>query len=146
MKKSIYLLLPFFLFSVALHAQKMNNPNDEAAIKLLLEQQKTAWNNGDLTGYMQGYWHNDSLMFIGKSGITYGWENTLNNYKKGYTDTASMGKLFFELLHLQQVDKNNFFVVGKWYLTRSMGNLKGAFTLLLKKINNTWVIIADHSS
>jgi ketosteroid isomerase-like protein len=146
MKKIPYFLLPFLLFSTVVHGQKTNIPNDETVIKSLLEQQKTAWNNGDLNGYMQGYWHNDSLMFIGKSGITYGWENTLNNYKKGYADTTSMGKLNFELLHLQKIDNNNFFVVGKWYLIRSMGNLKGAFTLLLKKINNTWCIVADHSS
>ena len=43
--------------------------------------------------FMKGYWENDSLMFIGKSGVTYGYKNTLNNYKKNYPTTADMGKL-----------------------------------------------------
>ena len=95
---------------------------------------------------MNGYWQNDSLMFIGKSGITYGWQKTLDNYKKGYPDTASMGKLNFELLQIKRLSVNYFFVVGKWHLTRSIGDVGGAFTLLFRKVKNKWVIVADHSS
>jgi hypothetical protein len=95
---------------------------------------------------MQGYWQHDSLMFVGKSGITYGWQNTFNNYKKGYPDTASMGKLKIDLVSIQQLNKTNFFIVGKWYLVRSIGNISGAFTLLIKKIKGKWVIVTDHSS
>src|SRR5688500_3669788 len=62
---------------------------DEAAILKVLDKQKAAWNRGDIDGFMKGYWENDSLMFVGKSGVTYGWTNTLNNYKKGYPDTAA---------------------------------------------------------
>jgi len=86
------------------------------------------------------------LMFIGKSGITYGWQKTMENYKKRYPDTAAMGKLNFEYIEMKQLSENYFFVVGKWHLTRTIGNLNGAFTLLLRKINNTWVIVKDHSS
>ena len=95
---------------------------------------------------MNGYWQSDSLMFIGKSGITYGWQKTLDNYKKNYPDTASMGKLNFDLLSVKPVAENYFFVVGKWHLTRSIGDVGGVFTLLFRKVKNQWVIIADHSS
>ena len=69
---------------------------DETAIRQILDTQTKAWNKGDLDGFMKGYWENDSLMFIGKSGVTYGWKNTLENYKKGYPDTAAMGKFIEE--------------------------------------------------
>jgi hypothetical protein len=95
---------------------------------------------------METYWKSDSLMFIGKSGITYGWQKTLDNYKKGYPDTAAMGKLRFDLIEFKQLSNTACFVVGKWFLTRSIGNVNGTFTLLLRKINNRWVIVADHSS
>jgi len=36
--------------------------------------------------------------------------------------------------------------VGKWHLTRSIGDVGGHFTLLFKKVKNRWVIVADHSS
>ena len=95
---------------------------------------------------MGTYWQSDSLMFIGKSGVTYGWQNTLNNYKKGYPDTAAMGKLQFDILEVKRLSVMYFFVVGKWHLTRSIGDVGGHFTLLFKKVKNKWVIVADHSS
>jgi hypothetical protein len=112
----------------------------------VLDNQNKAWNAGDLVTFMDSYWRSDSLMFIGKSGVTYGWENTLENYKKGYPDTAAMGKLAFDILHVQKLSNQYYSVVGKWFLTRSIGNVGGHFTLLFKKVGGKWVIISDHSS
>ena len=137
-----YLLLICLLLSATAGAQS----NDETAIRQLLDKQTAAWNQGDIDRFMDGYWENDSLMFIGKSGVTYGWTNTLNNYKRGYPDTAAMGKLRFELLSVKRLSDEYYFVVGKWFLQRSIGNIGGHYNLLFRKINGKWVIIADHSS
>lgn len=120
--------------------------SDESIIRQLLEAQTAAWNRGEIENFMNGYWVSDSLMFIGKSGITYGWFNTLNNYKKNYPDTAAMGKLEFSLIAMKKLSVQYYHVVGKWHLKRSIGDAGGYFTLLLKKIKKQWVIIADHSS
>ncbi|HPH33460.1 MAG TPA: DUF4440 domain-containing protein [Chitinophagaceae bacterium] len=130
------------LLAIATGAQS----NDETSIRQLLDQQTAAWNRGDIDRFMDGYWENDSLMFIGKSGVTYGWTNTLNNYKRGYPDTAAMGKLRFELLTVKRLSDEYYFVVGKWFLQRSIGNIGGHYNLLFRKINGKWAIIADHSS
>ena len=119
---------------------------DERAILNILENQTAAWNRGDTEGFMKGYYENDSLMFIGKSGVTYGWKNTLANYRKGYPDTASMGKLSFNILQVKRLSKDYFFVVGQWNLKRTVGDIGGHYTLLFRKIKGKWVIIADHSS
>lgn len=119
---------------------------DEAAIRQLLHNQTQEWNKGNIEGFMTGYWQSDSLMFIGKNGLKYGYETTLSDYKKSYPDTAAMGKLTFELLHLKKLSPKYFFVIGKWHLQRTAGNLSGSFTLLLQKIKGKWQIIADHSS
>ena len=119
---------------------------DEAAIRQLLNDQTRFWNRGDIDSFMTTYWHSDSLMFIGKNGITYGWTNTLNNYKKNYPDLAAMGRLSFEIVLVKRLSFEYFQVIGKWNLQRSMGDLSGHYTLLLKKINGNWLIIADHSS
>ena len=133
----------FFCFiSLAVAAQS----KDEAAILKVLDDQNAAWNRGDIDGFMKGYWENDSLMFVGKSGVTYGWTNTLNNYKKGYPDTAAMGKLIFTNIKIQRLSKKYYFIVGKWYLKRSIGDVSGHYNLLMQKINGRWVIVADHSS
>lgn len=136
-------LLVFLLaFANAVSAQS----KDESTIRQLLDQQTAAWNRGDVTNFMQGYWENDSLMFIGKSGVTYGWTNTLNNYKKGYPDAAAMGQLTFTLIQVKRLSKKYYHVTGKWFLKRSIGDVGGHYTLLLEKIKGRWVIIADHSS
>ncbi|MFN8288639.1 MAG: DUF4440 domain-containing protein [Chitinophagaceae bacterium] len=119
---------------------------DETAIRELMSRQSEAWNRGDIDAFMKGYWESDSLMFVGKSGVTYGYNNTLQNYKKGYPDTAAMGKLTFTLIRLKKLSGKYYFVVGKWYLKRSIGDISGHFNLLFEKINGQWVIITDHSS
>ena len=85
-------------------------------------------------------------MFIGKTGIHWGWQTTLQNYKKNYPDTAAMGKLSFDIILVKKLSPEYFYVVGKWMLSRSLGDLSGHYNLLFRKINGQWLIIADHSS
>ncbi|MDQ6722818.1 MAG: DUF4440 domain-containing protein [Thermoproteota archaeon] len=119
---------------------------DEILIRNILTQQTVAWNGGDIENFMKGYWNNDSLMFIGKSGITYGWKKTIENYKRSYPDVAAMGKLDFDIIQIKRLSVMYFSVVGKWHLSRTIGDLNGYFTLIFKKIKNSWVIVSDHSS
>lgn len=142
MKKYILAVTCVLAITLAVKAQS----KDETAVRNVLEKQRQAWNTGDIDKFMEGYWHSDSLMFVGKSGVTYGWQNTMDNYKKSYPDTASMGKLKFDILEVRRLSVLYFFVVGKWQLTRSVGDIGGHFTLLFKKVKNKWVIVTDHSS
>ncbi len=147
MKKYLSCLL--IIFASCCYAQTQSTtPKDkeEIAIRQLLAKQTEAWNRGDIETFMETYWKSDSLMFIGKSGVTYGWTNTLNNYKKGYPDTTAMGKLSFDIVVIKRLSFQYFHVIGKWHLQRSIGDLSGHYTLLIKKIKGKWVIIADHSS
>ena len=142
MKKTFYLLVVLFMFTTAATAQS----KDELVIRKSLNEQLAAWNNGDIDRFMLTYWQSDSLMFIGKSGVTYGWQNTMENYKKNYPDTTVMGKLDFNILDVKRLSVLYFSVVGKWHLARTIGDVSGHFTLLFKKVKNKWVIISDHSS
>jgi ketosteroid isomerase-like protein len=136
------LLLPALLFSLVVLAQS----SDEVGIRKVLDDQLKAWNKGDIESFMQGYWKNDSLMFIGKSGINWGWQKTLENYKKGYPDTTAMGKLSFDIIVIKKLSPEYYYLVGKWMLKRTIGDLSGHYNLLFRKINGSWLIIADHSS
>ena len=118
-----------------------------AEIRQIMAAQESAWNRGNLDQFMVGYWQSDSLRFIGSRGLTYGWAQTLANYKKSYPDSAAMGELHFEVISVEILAPDAAFVIGKWALARpEKGDLGGHFTLLWKKINGHWVIIADHSS
>ena len=95
---------------------------------------------------MEGYWKSDSLKFIGSKGLNYGWQKTLENYKRSYPDPAAMGRLTFSDVTVELISEDAAFVIGKWHLKRKAGDLSGYYTLLWKKIKGEWVIVADHSS
>ena len=144
MKKIFYFLF-FYLISSFVFPQSLDKIDQDSILKIL-EEQRTAWNNGDIEEYMKGYWQSDSLRFIGKSGINYGWEATLKSYKKGYPDKKAMGKLTFEVISLESIGKNTAFMIGKWNLKREKNDIGGYFSLLWKKIQGHWLITTDHSS
>lgn len=142
MKAKLLFFLVFFSISFLSRAQS----KDEQQIRRLLVTQTESWNRGDIEGFMQTYWKSDSLMFIGKSGVKWGWQQTLNNYKKSYPDTTAMGKLSFDILQIKKLSDEYYYVVGKWILQRTIGDLSGHYDLLLRKMKGKWVIVADHSS
>ncbi|WP_400190982.1 YybH family protein [Hymenobacter sp. B81] len=125
-------------------------PDSAAAaesIRRVLATQTAAWNRGDVSGFMQGYWQSDSLLFIGKSGPTRGWQRTLDNYRRNYPSPEAMGQLTFSRLRISPVGADAAHVVGHWHLARPQkGDLQGWFTLLFRRLNGQWVIVADHSS
>ncbi len=141
--KNVFLLLILFFNNAFAISQTI----EEDQIRAVLNKQVQSWNCGDLKGFMKGYWESDSLMFIGKKGITYGYEQTLANYRKSYPDMDQMGELQFDLIKIDLISPGAAVVIGKWSLKREKaGDFSGYFTLLLKKINGQWLIVSDHSS
>lgn len=121
-------------------------PDSEHAIRKVMADQADAWNTGSIEGFMKGYWNNDSLVFVGQSGLTYGYTQTLNNYKKHYDTPEKMGKLFFTLLSIKRLSPDYCFVLGKWLLKRQAGDIGGTYSLLFRKIDGHWLIVVDHTS
>lgn len=126
--------------------QKSNSGDSIAAIQSVMDAQESAWNRGDIDGFMLGYWNSDSLRFIGKRGITFGWQKTLENYKRGYPNANAMGQLTFTNLSMELTGDTTAYVIGKWELFRSSDTLSGHYSLLWKNIGGKWLITADHSS
>ena len=119
-------------------------PDDVA---LVMAAQMDAWNQGDLEGFMEGYWRSDSLLFVGKSGITRGHSATLERYKLGYPTPSDMGTLTFRNDKWVRVSRKSGWIVGAWHLKKEgQPNVQGMYTLLWRRLNGRWVIVADHSS
>lgn len=138
-----------YILSLVILVQCMSpllSEKDKLQILNVMKKQENCWNKGDIECFMEGYWKSDSLKFIGKSGITYGWQNTLDNYKKKYPGKAAMGRLDFEIISLEALGTNAVLLIGKWTLTRESDSPNGHFSLIWKKIKGVWVIVADHSS
>jgi ketosteroid isomerase-like protein len=141
MKQTLFVLL------LAVTTTSFAQSKDEQQIQSKLDAQVQAWNQGKIDVFMRAYWNSDSLMFISTNGISNGYRSTLDGYYKRYPDLDAMGKLTFTILNMNQIAPDVYFVIGKWFLKREKkGDVGGHFTLLWKKINGEWVIVADHTS
>ncbi len=139
---NVILIFAFSIPSISAQVDK-----DLAKVQQILHRQAADWNKGDLEAFMKGYWKSPALTFIGSRGVTKGYENTLNNYIKGYPDRQTMGQLHFDILETDKLSKKSIMVIGKYTLTREeMDDASGYFLLVWKKIKKEWVIIADHSN
>jgi len=142
MKKSLLILSLILASSVFAAAQSA----DEAAIRKIMDDQTTAWNRGDVEGFMAGYWKSDKLEFVGGATVTRGWQATLDRYKKNYDSREKMGTLSFSDVEFTQVSKDAAFIVMSWSLARAKDNPHGKSTLLFRKFKEGWRIVVDHSS
>ncbi len=131
--------------SETIEKQDTDFDSAEAGIRLVMEGQEIAWNKHDLEGFMQGYWKSDQLKFYSANGLTLGWENTLENYKKGYPTKAESGTLNFVINDISKIEGDNYWVMGEYHLKREVGDADGVFIIIFKKLNGEWKIIADMS-
>ena len=99
----------------------------------LLDKQVGAWNKGNLEKFMDTYWKSEDLVFVGSKGVTYGWQQTLRNYKSSYPNKRAMGNLRFNIMDIRKIDKRSIFVIGRFFLTRKAGDVNGHFTLVIQK-------------
>ena len=77
--------------------------------------------------------------------LTYGWDKTLANYKKGYPTKDHSGTLTIKIKDISKINNESYFVMGEYYLKRNIGDANGVFMIIFKKINGEWKIIADTS-
>ncbi len=131
-------------YSTETLAQK--DSKDFEQIKKILFQQEEDWNKGDIDAFMKAYWNSEELQFGGANGITKGWQQTLDNYKKGYPDRATMGKLTFVIKDMTQHSKTVISLTGSWELERENDRPGGHFLLIWRKIKGEWKIVVDHTS
>jgi hypothetical protein len=146
---AMLLCLGMLLAADTVHAQEsaLDLPGMPQEISTVMRHQQAAWNQGDLVGFMQGYWRSDSLMFIGKNGMTRGHDATLARYESGYPDRQAMGELSFDNHIWIGLSNRSGWLVGSWRLDKSDGEVvQGMYSLLWMKKDGGWVIVADHSS
>ena len=147
MKKlfSVFLFVVVFVSCKQEAIKTVSEETEKQEILLVMKAQEEAWSNHDLEGFMQGYWKSDSLKFYGRNGVTYGWQKTLDNYKKGYPTKEHSGTLTFKINDISKITDGVYSVMGEYHLKRPVGDADGVFMIIFKKIQGEWKIIADTS-
>ena len=115
------------------------------ALRATLDKQATAWNAGDIEGFMQAYWQSPDLTFSSGGKVIRGWRSTLLRYRDRYPDRAAMGKLSFSDLEITPLGSRHALVLGRWRLERA-SPIGGTFTLVARRHSGQWVILHDHTS
>lgn len=121
--------------------------SDRTAITTLLDDQRQAWNRGDIAAFMEGYVHTPDLVFTSGGSIRRGWQETHDRYLARYgTDASTMGTLAFEVLELTPLGADGAVVLGRWALSDLDEPAGGVFTVVLERRAEGWRIVHDHTS
>jgi uncharacterized protein (TIGR02246 family) len=120
---------------------------DRLAIAALFEEQKQAWNRGDLDGFMAGYERSDALVFTSGAQIRRGFEETDHRFRQRYGGKPeTMGKLDFELIEIRGLGADGAVVLGRWELRDTPQQGGGVFSVILERQSEGWKIVHDHTS
>lgn len=118
----------------------------EAEVRELLLKGESAWNEGSIEGYMETYWNSPDLRFASGGRVTHGWQETLDGYLNRYPDRAAMGRLEFGDLDFRILSGDTALAFGTWRLYRENDQPHGLFTLQLRRFEEGWRIVHDHTS
>lgn len=142
MKKILLTVLILALISPLAADQKSQIKKELIRIHDL---QRKAWNEGNIEGFMAHYWKSQKMTYQSGDTRLMGWDALLERYKKVYPE-GNMGTLEFSDLIVHVLSEDSAYVLGKWKLKAEKWTREGLFTTILKKMEDGWKIIHDHSS
>ena len=135
-----------FLFSATVFSQVLYQDPVKMEIAEVLNVQKEAWNNYDIATFMETYWKSEELKFYGSAGVVKGWQATLERYQKSYPTEEHFGSLDFVINDISEINEDAYYVLGEYYLTRTVGDTNGIFMLVVKRFEDGWKTVADTSA
>jgi beta-aspartyl-peptidase (threonine type) len=132
---------------VCLQSVSAQDDDRARAIRAVLDDQVTAWNQRDLIRFMKGYWDDEKLTFFSGNNKTNGWKATLERYQKKYQgEGKEMGKLAFTELSIELLGPDHALIRGRYRLEFQNESPTGIFTLIMRRTAAGWRIIHDHTS
>lgn len=117
------------------------------AIRGVLDEQRAAWNRGDLEAFMTGYHRRPDIVFTSGAQIRRGYDAALQSYATRYdSGDAKMGTLEFRDVEITGLGPDAGLAMGRFVLTDTPQAGSGVFTLVFTREQGRWGIIHDHSS
>lgn len=147
MVRSAFTGAAFLLLCACATAPAALTPEAKAAeaaiITALLKAQDAAWNEGDIEGFMRGYWPSDDLRFASGGTVVRGYDATLARYKVRYPGREGMGALTTSDYEIDILSPDAAIAHGSWHVKLAGEELSGLYTLVLRKQDGEWLIVSD---
>jgi len=115
-------------------------------IRAVLKSQVSAWNRGDIDGFMAGYARSPKTTFVSGDEVTRGWQKVRDRYAKKYDAREKMGMLTFSKVEITFLGNDAAMALGSWSLERKNDRPHGKFSLLFRRLPEGWRIVLDHTS
>lgn len=118
----------------------------EIAIRKLFEKGSTAWNSGDIDGYLAGYWDSDQTRWARGSTVIRGRRAIDAAFKARFASTELMGTIEAPELEIEVLSKEDALVFGQLEHTVGDATQRGLFTVHVRNIGGEWFVVSDHFS
>ena len=124
-------LLPL-LFGCASGGKRLTDA-DRTAIYRLLERQQSAWNDGDLEGYLDAYHRGADLVGVERGRVQLGYLNFRSGFRRDVSSLGS-GRISLHDLEIRETGPDTALALGRWHLEgSSAGDGEILFTLLARR-------------
>lgn len=122
-----------------------NRDSIELVVDGIMEEQVESWNNGDVEGFMSGYWKSDQLRFVAGKTVLHGHDSMTAMYKRSYPGKEKMGELRFDIRDKKWMGDSVINVLGKWNVTNYDTTRSGNFAIMFMPVSEGWRIVEDHT-
>jgi uncharacterized protein (TIGR02246 family) len=118
----------------------------DAEIRAVIALMEAAWNRGDFSGYMEGFW-NPGVVFVSGGRFQDGWQGTLDHYVRDYGGAPERrGTLHFDIVSIELLAPDAALLISNYQLERPEHPQVGINTRLMRRIDGRWVIAMNHVS
>jgi ketosteroid isomerase-like protein len=147
-------MLGFLVCATALGCESSRQRTDvvdpaelQSAVDQLLDESASAWNRGDLDGFVRWYKQSAETTFLGASGLTHGWDAVRARYAASFEPGAPRDSLRFEGLETRPLAGWLGLATARYVLFQGDSlTSTGVFTLVVENTPEGWRIVHDHSS
>lgn len=141
--------LALAVVALANEAASGANAAPSREIQVVLDKQISAWNRGDIPGFMEGYRNSPELIYLTDTKIIHGWQTLLEYYQQLFRppNEASMGILSLPEEEMTMLGRDSAIVWGTYVVKTPDGHSRGGrYTLAMLKLPEGWRTIYDRTS
>ena len=144
-RKLLGVLLALSMFG-SIPAKAMAEEWQPSVVKQVVTDQVTAWNRGDIDGFVSYYKDSRDTISIVDGNILHGRQEISDCYKQKPLTRESMGTLDVSDLHVLMLGSKLAIVTGNFHLARARGTVSGVLSVVCQRTSRGWKIIQDYNN